>query len=123
MGPGQCCDTLDSHFGDENHQKVIGLGAQCQIAMLRWHIDMLFLGHSLLKKIMDVAMHMAKYTIAHHQLESTLIDPNILKEWTEEIEAWENDPTKPNPFEHEVKGAVLSQPQDWLALILLPLRP
>lgn len=26
MGPGHCRDTLDSHFGDENHKKVVGLG-------------------------------------------------------------------------------------------------
>lgn len=26
MGPGSCRDTLDFHFGDANHKKVIGLG-------------------------------------------------------------------------------------------------
>lgn len=26
MGPGTCRDTLDVHFGDENHKKVIGMG-------------------------------------------------------------------------------------------------
>lgn len=58
---------------------------------------------------MDAATHMAEYRIAHQQLESTLIDhPDVLKEWTEEIEAWENDPSKSNPFEREVKGAIFS---------------
>lgn len=34
MGPGHCRDTLDSHFGDENHKKVIGLGnARLQMSM------------------------------------------------------------------------------------------
>lgn len=26
MGPGSCRDTLDFHFGDANHKKVIGMG-------------------------------------------------------------------------------------------------
>ena len=26
MGPGSCRDTLDFHFADANHKKVIGLG-------------------------------------------------------------------------------------------------
>ncbi|KJA23493.1 hypothetical protein HYPSUDRAFT_137710, partial [Hypholoma sublateritium FD-334 SS-4] len=79
MGPGSCRDTLDFHFGDANHKKVIGLGA------------------SLLRKIMAAAREMAEHTIGHQQLESTISERN-LTEWTAAVEAWEEDTSQPNPF-------------------------
>ncbi|KAF8166405.1 hypothetical protein BJ912DRAFT_1025886 [Pholiota molesta] len=85
MGPGTCRDTLDVHFGDENHKKVMGLGA------------------SLLRKIMAAARDMAEHIIAHRQLESTLSQDDI-DEWLLAVEAWESDSSKPNPFETTVSG-------------------
>ena len=51
---------------------------------------------------------MAEFVIAHQQLESTLQEhPAVLKEWNDEVVAWEKDPLKPNPFEREIKGLIL----------------
>ncbi|KAF8170968.1 hypothetical protein BJ912DRAFT_860833 [Pholiota molesta] len=85
MGPGTCRDTLDVHFGDENHKKVIGLG------------------DSLLRKISAAARDMTEHITAHRQLESTLSKSDI-EQWTLAVEAWEADSSLPNPFENTVSG-------------------
>lgn len=46
---------------------------------------------------------MAEHTISHNELSSTF-STEILDSWTNQIEAWENDPTQPNPFEATVQG-------------------
>lgn len=58
--------------------------------------------------MIEASINMAEFVIAHQQLESTLREhPMVLKEWNNEVVAWEKDPSKPNPFEREVKGSIL----------------
>ena len=59
------------------------------------------LGATLLRKIKEAGADKAEYRFQHEQLESSLpID--VLKQWKKEVEAWERDPSKPNPFEQMV---------------------
>jgi len=57
------------------------------------------------KKAMLAGLDMAEHVIAHDELSST-ISETILEAWTLEIEAWEQDPTQPNPFEEKIEGIV-----------------
>ncbi|KAM6489836.1 hypothetical protein JOM56_014648 [Amanita muscaria] len=84
MGPGSRRDTLEDHMGDSNWKKVVGMGL------------------SLLRKIKEAIPMRAEHT--HHlaQLEG-VIDRSVLDVWVKELEAWENDNGKPNPFEPRVK--------------------
>ena len=50
---------------------------------------------------------MAEQTIAHQELESTLPSASI-DQWTKDLEIWEADPSKPNPFEITVTGPMLA---------------
>lgn len=60
--------------------------------------------------MIEASTNMAEFVIAHQQLESTLREhPMVLKEWNDEVVAWEKDPSKPNPFEREVKGSILHE--------------
>jgi len=55
------------------------------------------------KKITAAALDMADYVIEHDELCST-IPEQTLAVWTEQIEAWEKDSTKPNPFDETIEG-------------------
>ncbi|KAJ3537499.1 hypothetical protein NMY22_g5569 [Coprinellus aureogranulatus] len=84
MGPGTRRDTLDFNFGDYNWRKIVNLGS------------------SLWKKLERAASLVAEQYIAHTELEGTL-EPGEVAEWKEALEAWDEDPSKPNPFEFKVQ--------------------
>ncbi|KAF8337834.1 hypothetical protein F5887DRAFT_890334 [Amanita rubescens] len=81
MGPGFCRDTLDSHFGDYNWRKIINLGS------------------TLLRKMKDAGSEMAEFAQEHQDLERSL-SSEVATKWRTEVEAWEADSCKLNPFEH-----------------------
>ena len=54
-------------------------------------------GVSMKKKIMAAALNMAEHVIGHDELCSTILQQS-LSVWIQEIENWEKDSTKPNPF-------------------------
>ncbi|KAJ7478933.1 hypothetical protein FB451DRAFT_1032097 [Mycena latifolia] len=81
MGPGARRDTLNDHFNDWNHKKIIAL-----------------VGYIMRKKIRNAVPEMVETKEALGDMEESLT-PAILKEWTEMAEAWEKDSAHPNPFE------------------------
>ncbi|KAG6826212.1 hypothetical protein H0H92_000691 [Tricholoma furcatifolium] len=91
MGPGSRRDTLDAHFSDYNWRKIVKMGP------------------TLLRKTRAAVKDMIDYTIAHDELTAS-IPPESLKEWSKEIEVWEQqmwenarakktDTTRQNPYE------------------------
>ncbi|KAG1794534.1 uncharacterized protein HD556DRAFT_1431905 [Suillus plorans] len=83
MGPGSRRDTLDDHFSDWNWKKVT------------------MFGRTLKHKMEDAVKWKREHCDALCELEGT-IQAVLLDEWRLEIEAWEEDDTKPNPFESRV---------------------
>ena len=61
-----------------------------------------YTGLSLLRKIKEALPQRAEHVHNFNQLES-VIDPSQLATWRAEIEAWETDNSKPNPFEPREK--------------------
>ncbi len=55
------------------------------------------------KKMVTAALNMAERVIEHNELCST-IPEQTLAVWTDQIEQWERDSTKPNPFDEIVHG-------------------
>ena len=47
----------------------------------------------------DAGADMADFTQQHQDLECSL-PSDVVTKWRAEVEAWEADPCKPNPFEH-----------------------
>ncbi|KAJ6458910.1 hypothetical protein C8R47DRAFT_994891, partial [Mycena vitilis] len=80
MGPGSRRDTLDDHFNDWNHKKIIALGY-----MLR-------------RKTENAVPEMVKTKQALDDMQDSL-GPTVVEEWTVMAETWEADETRPNPFE------------------------
>ncbi|KAJ7702503.1 hypothetical protein B0H16DRAFT_1483197 [Mycena metata] len=79
MGPGSRRDTLDDHFNDANHKKIIGPGY-----MLR-------------KKLENAVAEMVRTRQALDDLEGSL-GTKVVKEWEAMAQAWEKDSVNPNPF-------------------------
>ncbi|KAJ6486562.1 hypothetical protein C8R47DRAFT_979565, partial [Mycena vitilis] len=80
MGPGSRRDTLDDHFNDWNHKKIVALGY-----MLR-------------RKTENAVPEMVKTKQALDDMQESL-GPTVVDSWTTMAEKWEADETKPNPFE------------------------
>ncbi|KAF8835995.1 hypothetical protein BDN67DRAFT_992252 [Paxillus ammoniavirescens] len=83
MGPGTWRDTLDDHFGDWNWKQVQQLG---QIT---------------LRKVMEEKSAFAEHNQELDDFEAC-IDRTMLAQWMREVEAWEKDPSQPNPYETRV---------------------
>ncbi|KAG6818228.1 hypothetical protein H0H93_006665 [Arthromyces matolae] len=83
MGPGSRRDTLDSHFGDYNWRKVIGMG------------------RTLLRRFKTASTDMVDHVTAHREL-SISIPPELLVTWTAQVKAWEQNKSEMNPFVSEV---------------------
>ncbi|KAF7353234.1 CxC2 domain-containing protein [Mycena sanguinolenta] len=96
MGPGARRDTLDDHFNDWNHKKIVRLG------------------HTLRKKTEDAVPEMVKTRQALHDVEESLGE-SIVQAWTTMAEEWEKDETKPNPFETLRKDAHVAKVRAELA--------
>ncbi|KAG1722239.1 hypothetical protein EDB19DRAFT_1898224 [Suillus lakei] len=83
MGPGSQRDTLDDHFSDWNWKKVT------------------MFGRTLKRKMEEAVKWKREHCAALDELEAT-IQPGLLDEWRLEVEAWEEDNTKLNPFDTRV---------------------
>ncbi|KAG1725657.1 hypothetical protein EDB19DRAFT_1897750 [Suillus lakei] len=83
MGPGSRRDTLDDHFGDWNWKRVVQLGRLTA------------------RKLANAVVQKADHQRELLELESCL-QAQDLSEWRIDIEAWELDCTKPNPFKVRV---------------------
>ncbi|KAJ7858216.1 hypothetical protein B0H14DRAFT_3447339 [Mycena olivaceomarginata] len=80
MGPGFRRDTLDDHFNDWNHKKIIALG------------------YAMRRKVEKAVPEMVATRVALADLNALLL-PKVVKEWTQMAGKWEADACAPNPFE------------------------
>ncbi|KAJ7019538.1 hypothetical protein C8F04DRAFT_1276138 [Mycena alexandri] len=80
MGPGSRRDTLDDHFNDWNHKRIIALA------------------YLMRKKTENAVPEMVHTKRALEDLEESL-GPAVVAEWEAMAVAWEADSTSPNPFE------------------------
>ncbi|KAJ7763733.1 hypothetical protein B0H16DRAFT_1311081, partial [Mycena metata] len=96
MGPGSRRDTLDDHFNDWNHKKIIGLG------------------YFLRRKTTNAVPEMVRTRLALSDLEESLGSDAVTK-WTKMALDWENDDSRPNPFETQRKDEHLAKVRSELA--------
>ncbi|KAL1698469.1 hypothetical protein EV121DRAFT_284741 [Schizophyllum commune] len=85
MGPGSAADTIDDHFGHWNWLKLIGLG----VLLRRRLVDALAELAAQEGELAEFAKGQAVHT----------------KAWEAEVEAFERDKSKTNPFEMPKSGA------------------
>ncbi|KAJ7853723.1 hypothetical protein B0H14DRAFT_3085596 [Mycena olivaceomarginata] len=79
MGPGARRDTLDDHFNDWNHKKIVGLG------------------EFLLERAKKAVENMGVYRLELLEVERGL-PLQTLAVWTTAMELWELSDKNPNPF-------------------------
>ncbi|KAF8341780.1 hypothetical protein F5887DRAFT_1076370 [Amanita rubescens] len=79
MGPGSRQDTIEDHFNDTNWKKVIGMGL------------------SLYRKLDVANQEKEQQQLALNEFTEALDDEQV-SVWLQEVQAWEQDPSKPNPF-------------------------
>ncbi|KAJ6538207.1 hypothetical protein DFH09DRAFT_1249732 [Mycena vulgaris] len=96
MGPGSRRDTLDDHFNDWNHKKIIALG------------------YALRRKTQTAVPEMVKTERALADMNESVGSEGV-KDWTEMAVKWERDPDAPNPFETLRKDTHLAKVRSELA--------
>ncbi|KAJ7024119.1 hypothetical protein C8F04DRAFT_1192750 [Mycena alexandri] len=79
---------LDDHFNDWNHKKIVALG------------------RVMLERIQKAVGQMVEKQQELVEVEASL-PTDIVKSWTEAMELWEKDSTKPNPFNVAEKHATV----------------
>ncbi|KAF8426143.1 hypothetical protein L210DRAFT_3615035 [Boletus edulis BED1] len=91
MGPGHRRDALDDLIGDSNWKKFIGFGG------------------SILLKLKEAVPERSEHQDDLREFEASRSEQygTQLTKWKQDIEAWENDMSKPNPF--EVKSHPITQ--------------
>ncbi|KAJ7713623.1 hypothetical protein B0H16DRAFT_1341291, partial [Mycena metata] len=112
MGPGSRGDTLDDHFNDWNHKKIIGLGGS--FSVLPEEYADVSLGYFLRRKTTNTVPEMVRTRLALSDLEESLGSDTVMK-WTKMALDWENDDSKPNPFETQHKDEHLAKVRSELA--------
>ncbi|KIJ10047.1 hypothetical protein PAXINDRAFT_27756, partial [Paxillus involutus ATCC 200175] len=92
MGPGARRDILDDHFGHWNWKKV---------TLLR---------KMLLQKLKDTIPKRCEHRDALEELQAGLQEDHAehVARWKVEVEAWESDPSKPNPLERSGETITLA---------------
>ncbi|KIM66480.1 hypothetical protein SCLCIDRAFT_21951 [Scleroderma citrinum Foug A] len=88
MGPGHHRDTLDDYLGDWNWKKLIRLGP------------------SILRRIKEAIPERNDHLEDFEELTRSLgvKFPNQVAKWKRQVEEWESDSMKPNPFEIKNDG-------------------
>ena len=102
MGPRSRRDTLDDHFGDHNWKKTIGLGTICYLT--RSSLFDQTPGVSLLRKIKTAVKGHTTHRDTLANLSGS-VPPSSINSWLEQVEAWEKDNQKPNPYFVTTKGS------------------
>ncbi|KAJ6503653.1 hypothetical protein C8R45DRAFT_818086 [Mycena sanguinolenta] len=99
MGPGFRRDTLDDHFNDWNHKKIISLG------------------YTLRRKVLAAVPEMVKTRQALDDMNESLAKDgkNVVATWTAMAELWEKKAEAPNPFETIRKDQHVAQVRAELA--------
>ncbi|KAG9311391.1 hypothetical protein JVU11DRAFT_8502 [Chiua virens] len=91
MGPGHRRDTLDDLIGDSNWKKFIGMGT------------------TILRKLIEAIPERNEHQEDLEEFEHSLAGQygGQLAKWREQVEAWEEDASQPNPF--EIKSNSITQ--------------
>ncbi|KAF7972344.1 hypothetical protein HWV62_18114 [Athelia sp. TMB] len=89
MGPASYRETIDDHFGDWNHQRIVGLG------------------RLLLKKLKVAVPSRDEHVQDFEEFTASLSASSILL-WLDMVENWEKDSTLPNPFVAVTKTTTLN---------------
>lgn len=80
MGPGSRCDTLDDHFNDWNWKKICAIGL---IFRRKYKFALI--------EVQECVNNLADF--------DACLATDELAAWRKDIEAWEEDRSRPNPFE------------------------
>ena len=118
MGPGHRRDTLDDYFGDWNWKKLVKLGVLPFMHGL-WRAYPC-IGSSILRKIKEAIPERNEHQGDFEELTQSLEHkfPEQLVKWKRQVEEWEADSTKPNPF--EVKSTGVRRIKHNLSFSLIP---
>ncbi|KAG1844078.1 hypothetical protein DFJ58DRAFT_717693 [Suillus subalutaceus] len=95
------------HHMNSNWKKVVGLGA---LIFVKKNGNLDFSGHAMLHKIKNAFPERENHCEAFEDLDDGLRGEYgpTLKQWREQVEAWEYDPTQPNPFKRKAETVTMA---------------
>jgi Kyakuja-Dileera-Zisupton transposase len=107
MGPGARYDTLDDHAAAWNWRKITGFGTHT--IHLFSLMDQLtpYIGKALLRQLRRALQMRARHQALHAKATSRF-ELDVVQKWEEMVKAWEDDITKPCPYEEPTVGVWLN---------------
>ena len=106
MSPGARFDALDSHAAHWNWRKIAKLGMSVFHESVSGLTAFFLPDSSLVSRLSEALKECALHRAFFLKLSSGL-DQTVIKEWEELVTAWEDDQTKPSPFEEVKNGAYI----------------
>lgn len=102
MGPGARRDILDDFYGDSNWKKRVAFGTHHPHVNPQAQTESkVVVGKTMLRKVTEALKMSSAHRHELHELEST-IEPSQLKNWLDEVQEWEEDNKRSNPFESKL---------------------
>ena len=99
MGPASCRETINDHFNDWNHKKVIGFGACGERSHSSHKVNLVdsHLGPTLLRRLKNAVLGRGEHVTNFLEFTESL-PPDRVLEWTEMVEKWDRNNNETNPF-------------------------
>jgi hypothetical protein len=100
MTAGARHDTIDDHAGAWNWRKVTNLGLSCLevVPLIVPLIGWICLGMALALQLKEAHTMKSKHEELLEQFTAEFT-PSVIAQWTNAIDAWNSDPSNPNPYE------------------------
>lgn len=102
MSPGGRHNVIDDHTASWNFRKIVNLGAWFLLTII--FISLYYLpGNTLSKLLKTAVIAQAKHKALFEKLNATF-NPEVVKKWDDMVAAWNEDTSKPCPYEETENG-------------------
>jgi Kyakuja-Dileera-Zisupton transposase len=117
MGPGSRQDTIDDHAAAWNFRKIIGFGQSFFCDRLLYPNPFACKGSSLLTQLQNAIKMRAKHEALFSKF-SERFSQDQLRQWTRDIELWEEDPNSTSPYDEPDACEPLAVSPRWPVILI-----
>ena len=109
MGPGRRQNVLEDQWGYSNWRKYVRMRESIHTYLLFLYLSIFSIhtARTLKKHLLLAIEHWSKQQEAFDELTRSITDKAVIRLWKEQVEAWEEDPSLPDPYYVATQGAYM----------------
>ena len=109
MGPGRRQNVLEDQWGYSNWRKYVRMRESIHTYLLFLYLSIFSIhtARTLKKRLLLAIEHWSKQQEAFDELTRSITDKAVIRLWKEQVEAWEEDPSLPDPYYVATQGAYM----------------